>query len=595
MAMKRMTSVLLVFALLFGMFSLAPVQVFAEEPPAEQTAETGTEPTAEPEAETAADAAPPPVHAAEDFEFPVWDGPCDCANTPIIHLAGGHGTLFENEGAPEEVGYYGMSIENIVRDLLPGLDSFIKTALKMNMNNSVTAAIDLFWNWIGPLEMRPDGTSVKELTRTNDTNTGLWRDHTWEYWIYTMSFDWRESPLKTADDLHAFIQRVKTATGHSKVHLQSISGSGSVLAAYVDKYVNQVDDPDVLSVVLGQSTAGGLGTMGELFRKKININPQALSSFTWISTIETSGVYDEKVLPVLKTLYQTGIFDLLAVWFPYLSQKYIDRIYDELILPTYGSWPGLWAWLPNKDYAEAKKVMFKGHPDYYTKGFVDTIDEYYNKIAVRQDEIFAKANEKIKVAIMAGYGSPAFPIGNSTDADGDGLVHTEYASLGGTVALFGRVLPRSYKQALHTDCSHISPDRIVDASTCALPDNTWFMKGALHQGWYEYGTWYGWWREAPKGEDTVFDHPKYPQFVQVTSQVDFRQITGFDEPFDIFEPLQPPGPMTFKKAMAWLWDRVLGLIRVFLGWGGRDMFKLFKEPLFLRLFRFLRDEIKLLV
>ena len=27
---------------------------------------------------------------------------------------------------------------------------------------------------------------------------------------------------------------------------------------------------------------------------------------------------------------------------------------------------------------------------------------------------------------------------------------------------------------------YISPDRMIDASTCAFPDNTWFIKGAIH-------------------------------------------------------------------------------------------------------------------
>jgi len=596
--MKRTTSILLIFALLFGMFTLAPVQVFAEEPPAavvpEQAGEqTEPEPAAEPETEpeAAPETASHPVHAAEDFEFPVAEAPCNCEYVPVINISGGHGPLYENEKTPEEYSYYGLNIDNIKRDLLPGLESFAKTALKMNVNNSVNAAIDLLWNWVGPLEMRPDGTSVKTLTRIETSESGLLKNHAdawWWYWnrVYTFSYDWRESPLKSADGLHEYIQKVKASTGHSKVHLESISGSGSVLAAYADKYVNPVDDPDALSVVLGQSTAGGLSAVGELFCKNITLNPQALSSFTWVMALETSGFYAEKVLPVLKALYLTGIWDVLAVLFPYLSPKYIDRIYDELILPSYGSWPGIWAWLPNKYYEEAKKVMFEGHPEYYTGGFVGIIDEYYNKIAVRQDEIFAKANEKIKVAVMVGYGVATLPLGNTNNADGDGLVDADLASLGGTVALFDRELPLSYKQALHTDHNHMSPDRKVDASTCAVPETTWFMKDALHQGWYEYGTWYDWWRETPKGQDTVFDHPDNPQFVQVVFNETYTNL--------VFEHVQPE-PLTFKKAMAWLWDRVLDVFRIFLGWAGRDMFKIFREPLFLRLFRFLRDEVKLLV
>ena len=597
--MKRVTSVLLVFVMLFGMLALVPVPAFAEEPTTEQitepVTEAETEPAGEPETEPETEPEITPdleqgTDSEEEHAFP-QAGPCDCEYVPVVHLAGGHGPLVENEGTPEAVSYYGMNIDNLVRDVLPGLEPFIKASLLFRLDDVVTTALDMLWNWVGPLQMRPDGTSVKNLTRIDNTENDLkdknHQDAWWWYWnrVYTISFDWRESPLKTADTLHAYIQRVREATGHSKVHLQAVSGSGTVLAAYVDKYVNQVDDPDVLSVVQGQSTAGGLASVGELFRKKININPQALSSFTWILALETSGTYEQYVLPVLNALYLTGVWDILAVWFPYWPEKYVDRIYEEFALPTYGTWPGFWAWVPNEDYEEAKKVMFEGHPEYYSEGFVDTIDAYYNQVAVRQDEIFIKANEKIKVAIMAGYDVAMLPFGNSSDADSDGLVKVERASLGGTAALFDRELPWSYQQAFDTEHNHLSPDRKIDASTCALPENTWFMKGALHQGWYEYGEWYHWWRDAPKGEDTVFSHPEYPQFVVTTSLSDQG---------DLFDPVQPE-PMTVEKVMSWTWDRVLGTFRVILNWGGREIFKFCHEPLALGLWRFFKTEYDLLV
>ncbi len=40
--------------------------------------------------------------------------------------------------------------------------------------------------------------------------------------------------------------------------------------------------------------------------------------------------------------------------------------------------------------------------------------------------------------------------------------------------------PADYRQAVPGDEGCVSPDRMVDASTCALPEKTWFIKNSTH-------------------------------------------------------------------------------------------------------------------
>jgi len=63
------------------------------------------------------------------------------------------------------------------------------------------------------------------------------------------------------------------------------------------------------------------------------------------------------------------------------------------------------------------------------------------------------------------------------------------------------------------DCGHdhISPDNVVDASTCALPETTWFFSGGDHFKIDEYG-FNSWFFDAPEPQ-TVFTEERYPQFL----------------------------------------------------------------------------------
>ena len=67
----------------------------------------------------------------------------------------------------------------------------------------------------------------------------------------------------------------------------------------------------------------------------------------------------------------------------------------------------------------------------------------------------------------------------------DALIDTQYTSGGATCSDYGSTLGDDYVCKANCGHNHLSPDNRIDASTCALPENTWFIEGQYH-GQYFY-------------------------------------------------------------------------------------------------------------
>ena len=87
--------------------------------------------------------------------------------------------------------------------------------------------------------------------------------------------------------------------------------------------------------------------------------------------------------------------------------------------------------------------------------------------------------------------------------------------MGATTADYGKTLKRTG--------AHVSPDRIVDAATCLLPNNTWFFKGVAHVNfWYD--------SQATKFLAGLITNPKEKQSVQtVKAATGNGQFVNTDE------------------------------------------------------------------
>ena len=90
-------------------------------------------------------------------------------------------------------------------------------------------------------------------------------------------------------------------------------------------------------------------------------------------------------------------------------------------------------------------------------------------------------------------------------------------SVGATVANLWETLGDGYVQAIDDGHNHLSPDNRIDASTCALPDHTWFINEMVHCTTHDgHSALYRWFFESDNNETpvNVFSNPSYPQFLQ---------------------------------------------------------------------------------
>ena len=180
--------------------------------------------------------------------------------------------------------------------------------------------------------------------------------------------------------------------------------------------------------------------------------------------------------------------------------------------PVFGTLLGLWAFVPDASYEQAKKINLDENTQ---KGLIAKADYYHYRIQCRADEILKGALDSgMRVMIVAGYDIQRTPLVESMDNDSDGTVDTMYASAGATVALRGETLGDGYKQKVDCGHNHLSPDGRIDASTCILPENTWFIKGMLHANCHD-GIMKMYNRLMFSDDNmNVFSDPLYTQFLQ---------------------------------------------------------------------------------
>lgn len=83
------------------------------------------------------------------------------------------------------------------------------------------------------------------------------------------------------------------------------------------------------------------------------------------------------------------------------------------------------------------------------------------------------------MAVIANYGQMGIPLTSKANNQTDSLIDTKYASGGATTAKYGKKLSAKGK--------YVSGDKAINAKTCILPDNTWFIRNLGHVD-FMYGT-----------------------------------------------------------------------------------------------------------
>jgi len=452
----------------------------------------------------------------------------DVSMYPIIQIQGSTSALFFNENTPEQKIAFENSTEKFEESASPVLDDIFGGFVRLDWNRVADGFIGFIRNWVGNLEMNLDGTPVHPgITRTGghlaywhngqfkspplrngelvDNHAGFW-------------FDWRKDPYDLADELNDYIKLIKKTTNQPKVNLIAVSGSGAMTLAYINRY----GCGDLASVMLAQSLHAGSDMMGQLATKKFKLNSAALEGTRVLSLFGLND-FQEQIDPYISLAYKTGLARVLEAFLSFASKRIVDRLYDEAITPLMFQLPEFWGFVPDKYYEEAKELLGDDTPEW--KAFFDKMDLYHYEVKVRADEIIQQAAKEIKVLIACGYNLPAFPLGESDDVlNTDAFVEISLASFGAIAAPYGKTLS---DEEIVNDCgheghNHLSPDRQIDASTCALPEQTWFFRDLMHQMETSFNGLYEWFLTAEN--PTVFSNQMYPQFMKTVSQNNYAPL-----------------------------------------------------------------------
>ena len=438
---------------------------------------------------------------------------------PIITLRGGWNDLFINAGSlEEELAFDSLDLVNV---FTPAVGGVLLGAATLNLNRAVDAIRDTMWDWMGGIQMDESGESIAQgLSGGNN-----YREENIFGKIINFDYDWRLDPIENAKELNKFLEHVSKTRGNKKFHVRVLSGSGPIMLVYLKQYGTD----RLASLMLEQSMHNGATTYGALFTRDYSLDAKALghSKALGVMGIEVPLLF---FAPILRALYEIGLLEKATGLVDLAIQDAADRAYDEILIPLYFHMPGFWAYIPADDFEKAKKSILGDDPKY--AGLIKKIDRYHYDYMANADEIILQAASNVKIAVRAGYGRPLQPITKGAAVHSDGLLDTAYASLGATCAPMGRRFGSDYVQQIdHGGLNYISPDRMIDASTCLLPDRTWFSKGSPHRTVESYSGWYEWFISTEN--PTVFNSEAFPQYVEEIKSYVFvpvkakRQNKGF--------------------------------------------------------------------
>ncbi len=290
--------------------------------------------------------------------------------------------------------------------------------------------------------------------------------------VYTYNYDWRQDIYKSAKGLRKFVKNVKKRTGAKKVALVGCSLGGSVLSCYMDAYKKKNDVSRYLFV--DPAMCGVDVTRCYALDFKIN-KKQVLSYLEGMQTANP-GSTQQTIMKVVKALGDIRV-GIAAENLAHLSknEKFINKLCTDVILPWIGYIPALWECIPHDVYGKAVKNASR-------IGLLDKKSGLYKKIK-RYHKIQGRFKKNVKflkkkgvqIAIIANYGEPGIPVTSKAKNHIDGLIDTCRSSGGATVANYGSKLKGKKAKG-----KYVSPDKVINAKTCILPNSTWFIRDIQH-------------------------------------------------------------------------------------------------------------------
>jgi len=291
--------------------------------------------------------------------------------------------------------------------------------------------------------------------------------------VYYFAYNIIGDPMATARELDQYIQMVKAQTGCKKVNILNASLGASIFTSYCEQFKDKGDVEKVVNVV---ALNNGTKILDDIYSGNLNLSDEMLYKDFFPTILANSDG--------TKT---TGYLINLALR---LIPKQILK--DTIMAVLNGAMdamlrcaPNFWAMIPKEDYpALANKWL--SDPKYAVMRA--KTDAFYHAQLDLQDNLNYMIKEKgLQFNNICGYNlhfsditSILSLLGSNATINSDSVINIQSTSMGATAAPAGTQLPAAYLAA-HAGSKYISPDKSIDASTCAFPDNTWFFYNQQHE------------------------------------------------------------------------------------------------------------------
>ncbi len=322
---------------------------------------------------------------------------------------------------------------------------------------------------------------------------------------FFFTYDWRKSPRVLAAELNTLIETAKQETGKDKVRLVSASMGTVVTSAYMYYYGYD----SVYNCTFVSGALNGIYTIGDLFTGNILFDADMLGNFL------ENAVSGQNVLvkTLVKLLTRGKLLGIVCNFVNSLVDEHKATVFDAGLRDSFGLAMGIWSMCPEADFDEAVEFMFGGHEDEY-ETVLNELAEMRTFLFATEDIVDGAIARDIPVAFLSNYNKPMTPVVARGNAQGDAVIEVYGTSFYGTAATFGKTLTEEDLAGVAAE--FISPDNIINASTCRYPAYTWFIKDAAHVA-TQYGSDYAAFVDYLVMSDTqhtVYDNALYPRFMQ---------------------------------------------------------------------------------
>ena len=308
--------------------------------------------------------------------------------------------------------------------------------------------------------------------------------------MYYYAYNSFGNAIDMINGLYDFIQMVKQQTGKDKVNIIPISMGGAIFNGLMDLHPEVADD--LHRIIFVVPALNGSLIVSDIFEREL-----AFLDADYLYSDFFDGILGEANASLIEVAIRVLPKDVLM--------SVLNNAVDMLIEKVFANCTGLWMLVPNNHYSKCVKNVLSDK----SKAEVKRQTDIYHKAQSNSNKNILKfKSQGVEIFDVLGYDVPLYNVGNSWNSENaDGVIHTFSTSIGAKMANVGETLPKDYKQQNPyckavkpvgfferlmgapsnsvVQCSdpkhnHISPDRVVDASTGLLPDHTFYFDNQPH-------------------------------------------------------------------------------------------------------------------